>query len=156
MAGTSIKSDYTVERIYLRKLSFEPGDVPELFELKWKPQVKLEIEVSHRKLDDPRFEVVMKLNLRAELGARTACKISVEQAGVFAVADGVDRNRILTVECPNLLFPYAREAIDSVAVKGTFPAFAVAPVNLENLIQQAMHERQLGLSKSPPLDEVLN
>lgn len=156
LATTNIKSDFTVERIYLRKLNFEPGDVPELFELKWKPQVKLEIEVSHRKLEEHRFEVVIKLHLRAELGSRPACKISVEQAGIFAISESSDRNRILTVECPNLLFPYAREAIDSVAVKGTFPAFAVAPVNLENLIRQAMQERQLGMPKTPPIDEVLN
>ena len=156
MARTNIKSDYTVERIYLRGLSFEPGDVPELFELKWKPQVKLEIEVSHRKLGESRFEVVMKMQLQAELNSRPACKISVEQAGIFVVSDDVDRNRILTVDCPSLLFPYAREAIDNVAVKGTFPAFAVAPVSLENLIQQAIEERQMGISKSPPLDGVLN
>lgn len=156
LALSDIKSDYTVERIYVRRLSFEPGDVPALFELKWKPQIKLEIEVSHRELTESRFEVVMKLHLNAELGSRPACKIDVEQAGIFVVPNNKSRNQILTVECPSLLFPYAREAIDSVAIKGTFPAFAVAPVDLQNLIQQAIHQRQLDLSHSKPSDEVIN
>lgn len=156
MAQADIKSDFTVERIYVRRLNFEPGDVPDLFELKWKPQVKLEIEVSHRELAESRFEVVMKLHLNAELGSRPACKIDVEQAGIFHVPDTKSRNQILTVECPSLLFPYAREAIDSIAVKGTFPAFAVAPVNLQNLIRQAIHQRQLDLTNPRHSDEVLN
>ena len=156
MARTNIKSDYSVERIYIRRLKFEPGDVPELFELRWKPQVKLDIEVSHRNLNGDRFEVVMKLKLKAEISSRPACEIEVEQAGVFVVPEHADRQRILAVTCPSLLFPYAREAVDSIAVKGTFPAFAIAPVNLENLIQQAIEERKLRTPKQEPFDGVLN
>ena len=155
-ARTNIKAPYSVERIYIRNLQFTPGDMPALFELKWQPQVKLEIEVSHRKLTDIRFEVCMKLQLKAELGSRLACDILLEQAGIFVIPESPDRDKILTLECPNLLFPYAREAIDNIAVRATFPAFAIAPVNLERLIKHAFEQKQMEIKKQKPFDEVLN
>ena len=88
--------------------------------------------------------------LRATLTARpqedeesTALIIEVQQAGVFLIegAEGSALERILAVACPDILFPYVREAVDNVASKGTFPPFMLAPVDFASLYEQALRNR---------------
>lgn len=149
-----IKAELQVERIYLRKLEFQPFDVPELFNLKWRPNVKVDIEVKYSKMEDVRFEVVLHLHLMAKIGSREACEITAEQAGIFGVQDGPAQEHILTVACPNILFPYLREAIDNVAIKASLPPFAMAPVDFESMVKRAMEESAV---KRPQFSsEVLN
>ena len=66
----------------------------------------------------------------------------VEQAGIFSVSglDGERLNRLLATYCPNALFPYVREAIDGLTIKGSFPALLLSPVNFEALYEQKMQE----------------
>ena len=70
--------------------------------------------------------------------------MEVQQAGIFFIRglEGEELRRVLSVICPNMLFPYARETIDSIAVKGTFPAVMLAQVNFDALYQQALQQSE--------------
>ena len=70
--------------------------------------------------------------------------VEVQQAGLFSIqnADGSQVSQIIGIACPSTLFPYAREALDNLVVKGGFPAINLAQVNFEALYLQALQERQ--------------
>lgn len=133
-----------IERIYLRDLSFESPQAPEVFATEWQPQVELDIRTQSHRLDDERFEVVLTLTLEARSEEHTLLMVELQQAGMFRVRgmDETMRRRLLAVTCPTVLFPYARETIDTLVTKGTFPAFMLAPMNFDALFAETERRRE--------------
>ena len=138
-----------VERVYLKDLSFESPLAPAIFRGDWKPDVQLDINTRANRLDDSRFEVVLTVTLAARLAdadggePRTGLIIEIQQAGVFLVdgTEGAPLQQLLAMACPDILFPYVRETVDNLSVKGTFPPFMLAPVDFAALYREA-HRRQ--------------
>ncbi len=137
----------SLERMYLKDASFESPQSPRIFTEQWKPQMRLDINTRTENLDEQHAEVVLRATVEAsqageteEAEERTAFICEVQYAGVFRVVggDGDTRRRALGTACPNMLFPYVREAIDSLVVKGGFPALQLAPVNFEAVYAQAL------------------
>lgn len=133
-----------LERLYLKDVSFESPRTPAVFGEAWKPEFQLEINTRTNSLADERFEVVLTVTLRAKAdGGKTAYIVEVQQAGVFQISnlDDAASQRVLGTLCPGTLFPYVRETVDSLAVKGGFPAVQLAPVNFEALYAEALRKQ---------------
>lgn len=147
MAEQQVEVRVQVERVYLKDLSFESPRAPQVFASEWKPNVNLDINTTANRLSQTHFEVVLTATLSARSQQDgedfTGLIIEIQQAGVFLIegADGPALERILAVACPDILFPYVREAVDNVAAKGTFPPFMLAPVDFASLYQQAVQKR---------------
>ena len=146
MAEEQVSVTVQVERVYLKDLSFESPSAPQVFASEWKPHVHLDINTTASRISPTRFEVVLTATLSAKQESddtSNALIIEVQQAGVFLIegADGLALERILAVACPDILFPYVREAVDNVAAKGTFPPFMLAPVDFPSLYEQAVRNR---------------
>ena len=147
MAEQQVEVRVQVERVYLKDLSFESPRAPQVFASEWKPNVNLDINTTANRLSQTHFEVVLTATLSARSQRDgedfTGLIIEIQQAGVFLIegADGPALERILAVACPDILFPYVREAVDNVAAKGTFPPFMLAPVDFASLYQQAVMKR---------------
>ena len=145
MANSALSKPYLgIERIYLRDLSFESPQAPEVFATDWRPQLEIDIQTRSRSLDDERFETVLTLTLEARSNENAVLVVELQQAGVFRIRgmDETMRRRALAVTCPTMLFPYARETIDTLAAKGTFPAFMLAPMNFDALFAEAEKRRE--------------
>ncbi|MRI32564.1 protein-export chaperone SecB [Endozoicomonas sp. OPT23] len=142
------QAQFALQRIYVKDLSFESPKSPEMFQAQWQPEVKLDLNTSNRLLQDDMFEVVLSLTITVQNGAddnkETAFLAEVQQAGVFLVKGLADEelHRTLGAFCPNILFPYAREAIDSLVLRGSFPPLMLAPVNFDALYMQALEQQQ--------------
>ncbi len=146
MAEEQVAMRVQVERVYLKDLSFESPNAPQVFASEWKPHVHLDINTTANRISQTRFEVVLTATLTARSEDdqdSAALIIEVQQAGVFLIegADDPALERILAVACPDILFPYVREAVDNVAAKGTFPPFMLAPVDFPSLYEQAVRNR---------------
>lgn len=138
-AGAVPGPQMVVERVFLRDVSFESPKAPDVFAREWQPKVQVDINASNRRLDDLRHEVVLTLTLEAKLDDETALIVELQQAGIFRL-EGMDdalRERVAATACPTTLFPYARETVDSLVVKGTFPPFMLAPMNFDALYAEA-------------------
>ena len=122
-----------LERLYVKDISFESPLTPAVFGQDWEPNVNLELNTRSQKVGDNHHEIVLTVTVTASLEEKTAFIVEVQQAGVFLMTglpEPVLRRAVGTV-CPNTLFPYLREAVDSLLVRGGFPALQMAPVNLE-------------------------
>lgn len=137
-------AEFGLERFYLKDASFESPRAPEVFSEQWKPDLQLDINSSARSLPDDRYEVVVTVTAHARDGdGNTSLIIEVQQAGIFKVV-GLPPDklkRVTATMCPNILFPYIRETIDSMAVRGGFPALMLAPVNFELLFDEALKQQ---------------
>ncbi len=139
------QQQFTMQRIYTKDISFESPDSPAIFRKQWQPKVNVDLGTKSDKLDDNgNFEVVLTITVTAKVDEATAFLVEVQQAGIFFISgiEGENLRRVLGTACPNILFPYARENIDSVVVKGGFPAVLLAPVNFDALYQQALAQSQ--------------
>lgn len=133
---------FAVQRIYVKDLSFEAPLGAKTFAKQWQPQVQVDLNTKADRIDGDLFESVLTITVTAKLGEETAFLIEVQQAGAFLIKgmEGEQLRRVLMVMCPNILFPYAREAIDSLASRGTFPPLMLQPVNFEAMYLQAQQQ----------------
>lgn len=138
------QQQFAVQRLYLKDMSFEAPMGLEVFSKQWKPQMQVELNTKASKAGDDLQEVVLNVTITAKLEEEVAVLIEVQQAGLFVVKgiEGDQLKQVLGIMCPNLLFPYAREAIDNLAMKGGFPALGLQPVNFEALFMQAQQKAQ--------------
>jgi preprotein translocase subunit SecB len=135
---------FALQRMYIKDASFEAPNAPASFTKEWKPEIKLDLNSGARKLDEQHYEVTVKVTVTAKNADETAFLVEIEQAGLFTMANIPEEQLkpMLGAMCPNILFPYLREAIDGMVVKGGFPALMLAPVNFDALYQQRVQQEQ--------------
>lgn len=141
--------NFGIQRIYLKDTSFESPNAPEVFRGQWKPQINLDLNTKSNKLADDTYEVVLTLTVTAKNEEQTAFLAEVHQAGIFKIEglEGAALHQAIGAFCPNLLFPYAREAIDSLVLKGSFPALMLAPVNFDAIYSQTIQQQAQAAAK---------
>ena len=137
---------FQIAKMYLRDVSFEAPNSPSAFRAEWRPQVDVELGTQWTTLDQGAYDVVLTVTVTARNNEQTAYLCEVKQGGVFRVEGfGEDElDRVLGAYCPAQLFPFAREAINDLVVKGGFPQLLLAPVNFESLYQQQKRRQQQG------------
>ncbi len=138
---------FALQRIYLKDCSFESPRSPQVFQTQWNPKINFDIKTRSNKLQDEVYEVVLSLTAEAEIEDNPAFVVEVHQAGIYTLKDFEDAQleQILATVCPSILFPYAREAIDNLVVKGSFPALMLSPINFDALYaQKKQQEAQAG------------
>lgn len=146
---------FSIQRIYVKDISFESPNAPAIFAKEWKPEIKLDIDTKTNKLDANLFEVILSITVTATVGEDTGFLCEVQQAGLFQIGDMPEQNlaHMLGSFCPSTLFPYARETISNLVNRGTFPTLNLAPVNFDAIFaayvqkraaqQQAQQEQKL-------------
>lgn len=142
--GAAEQPQFALQRVYVRDLSFEAPKAPEVFRQAWQPAINVDLNTGSKELGDGFYEVVLTLTVTVKNGGEEVAFIAeVQQAGIFLIKglEAAAMSHTLGAFCPNLLFPYAREALDSLVVRGSFPALMLAPVNFDALYAQEM-ERQ--------------
>ncbi len=135
---------FAIQRIYLKDLSFETPMGPSVFQKQWQPKVNQDLNTKNTKLENDLYEVALRLTLTVTDGEDTIYILEVKQAGIFAIK-GLDPKQIthvINTTCPNILFPYAREAVDSVLSKGSFPALMLPPINFDALFASALKQSE--------------
>lgn len=135
---------FSLQRIYVRDLSFEAPKSPAIFRQEWTPNVSLDLNTRQKQLENDFYEVVLTLSVEVKNGEEIAFIAEVQQAGIFLIKglDQASMSHTLGAFCPNILFPYARETIDSLVVRGSFPALMLAPVNFDALYAQELQRMQ--------------
>jgi len=138
------QQQFAMQRIYNKDISFESPATPDIFRKQYQPKVNVDLNTRSNPIDENgNFEVVLSITLTAKMEEETAFLVEVQQAGIFFIAGFTDDQlrRVLGTAAPNILFPYARETIDSLVVKGGFPPVMLAPVNFDALFEQAMQQQ---------------
>lgn len=125
--------EFSILRIYLKDVSFETPNSPEVFTQEFKPEINLQLNTAVKRIEEDLHEVVLNITVTAKQGEKTGFLVEVQQAGLFTVKgfDEAQKGAMLGAYCPNTLFPYAREAVSELVTKGGFPPLLLAPVNFD-------------------------
>lgn len=132
-----------IKRVYVKDVSFEVPMGVEAFGQQWQPRVNQDIGAEVKRLNENEYEVVLSITISVQQEDKVLYLVEVHQAGVFVVAgfEAPQLAQVLNTHCPSILFPYARELIDSLVVRSNFPPLMLPPINFEALFQQAVKEK---------------
>jgi preprotein translocase subunit SecB len=138
------QGQFNIQKIYTKDISFESPNSPKTFTEKWEPQNNLDLNTNASPIGENTYEVVLSLTVTAKLGENTAYLCEIHQAGIFSIEgfSDEDLHGMLGSFCPNILFPYAREAVSDIVTRGGFPQLLLAPINFDALYQQHMQQAQ--------------
>ncbi len=135
--------DFVIQKIYMKDMSFEAPNSPEIFKNDWTPEANIDLNTATETLDNDIYEVNLTVTVTAKSDQKTAFLVEVKQTGIFTVTGAADEQmaHILGSYCPSILFPYAREAIASLVFRGGFPELNMAPINFDALYAQSQTQQ---------------
>ncbi len=136
---------FEIQKIFLKDASFESPNSPAVFTTnEWKPEMNVQINSDHSAINDNQYEVVLTVTVTAKQDDKTAFLVEVKQAGIFGMSgfDEASMGGMLGAFCPETLFPFAREAISDLVVKGGFMQVLLNPINFNALYQQHLQQQQ--------------
>ena len=157
VSGNQEPANLTIHSIFVKDISYEAPTTPQVFSLPWEPQVKFDIQVMRRVIDQTVgvHEVILHTTIATKLKNKTAESsnkaaedvtaflIDVKLAGVFTIK-GLQESqldRVLSTTAPTILFPYAAETVASLVTRGGFPQFILPPIDFNTLYQQRLSQQ---------------
>jgi len=139
---------FNMDKIYVKDLSLEIPHAPKIFMRRDNPQIDTQLQTQAITVEEGLFEVVLMATVTARIGDTVMFLIEVKQAGIFQIRNVPDDELepILAVMCPNILFPYLREVVSDVAVRGGFAQALLNPINFDAIYQQRKQQAQAAAS----------
>jgi len=144
----NIQPQFSMEKIYVKDLSLEIPHAPKIFLERASPQIDVQLHTQAGSLEEGVHEVVVMTTVTAKVEERVMFLIEAKQAGIFRMSNvsAEELEQVLAVMCPNILFPYLREVVSDLAVRGGFAPVLMNPINFDVIYQQ--QKRQMHAASS--------
>ena len=142
---------FGIEKLYVKDLSVEVPNAPEIFLEQEAPQVEIQLNTAGRGVAEGVVEVVLTVTVTAKAGEKTLFLVEVGQAGLFRMVNipEAQMEGLVAVACPNILFPYAREVVSDAITRAGFQPIVLQPVNFEAMYMQRMQEEAAAAEGQP-------
>jgi preprotein translocase subunit SecB len=139
-----VEKQFAIQKIYTKDLSFETPNSPKIFTEKWEPAVDFNLGTHVEALENSFFEINLTITITVKNQDTVAYLVEVNQAGIFSLGGFTEQEMgpMVGSFCPNILFPYAREVVSDLIVRGGFPQLLLAPVNFDALYAQHLQQVQ--------------
>lgn len=135
-----------LKKVYLKDTSYESPNVPRLFDERKPQQISAQFKVTHDAMDDEHglYEVVLHVTVSSIQDDEVAFMLELQQAGVFEIvgATAEELPTLLEVRCPDILVPFAGQAVCDLVVKGGFPQLLINPMNFHRLYTQKLRANE--------------
>jgi preprotein translocase subunit SecB len=144
MSTQSTDPVFAIQRTYLKDLSLEIPNAPQIFLEAQQPAVEIQLDVSSQALADGIYETSVRVTITTKAGDKVAFLVEATEAGIFEVRNVPQEQLplILNVVCPNIVYPYLRANVADVIQRAGFPPIHLAEINFEALYQQRMQQAQ--------------
>ena len=142
-ASDNLAPVFAIEKIYVKDLSLEVPNAPQIFLVREAPQIGVQLRTEGGPIESGVYEVNLTITVKATLSKeRTLFLVEITQAGIFRIQNAPEDELelILGIGCPNIIFPYARETISDAVVRAGFQPVLLTPVNFEALFQQSRQD----------------
>jgi preprotein translocase subunit SecB len=139
------QKQFAIQKLYLKDASFESPDAPHSFSFtRWDPKIDLNLSNTNAHVDGDIYEAVLCVTATIKLEEKTAFLIEVHFGGMFGISgfDEAEKKYLLGSQCMTVLFPYVREVISDMTIRGGFPPLILSPVNFDGLYQQHLQQQQ--------------
>ncbi|MGA7950712.1 MAG: protein-export chaperone SecB [Thiobacillaceae bacterium] len=134
---------FNIEKIYVKDLSVEVPNAPGVFLEREAPQMDVQLHTEGNGIGEDMYQVSITATVTAKIKDKNLFLVEITQAGIFRI-HGVPQEQlpmVLGIGCPNIVFPYLREAISDVVIRAGFPPLLLNPVNFEALFAQQQQQQ---------------
>lgn len=134
---------FSIEKIYVKDQSLEVPHAPQIFLVQESPEIDMRISTESMQIEEGYYECSVTVTVTAKLSDNRVVFLNeVTQAGIFRLSGIPDEDvqLLMGVACPNILFPYAREAVSTTVARAGFPPVLLAPINFEAMYNQAQEQ----------------
>ncbi len=136
----------TVQKIYVKDISFETPNSPQIFfqPAQSQPNVSFQLSNQTSKPANNVYEVVLQVTVTVTVQDKTAFLAEVKQAGLFNIVGFAEEqlHYLLNSYCPNMLFPFVRETISDLVTRGGFPQLLLEPINFDAMYAQQVEAQK--------------
>lgn len=138
MADEPQQPSFQIEKVYVKDVSLEIPNAPQVFLEAQQPQLEIQVRSDSTRFGEGLYEVTITATVTAKAGEKTLFLAEVAQAGIFSLKNvpEADLEPLLAVACPTILYPYARETVSDLVTRGGFPPVLLQPVSFEALYAQ--------------------
>jgi preprotein translocase subunit SecB len=138
------QATFQIEKVYVKDVSLEIPNAPQVFLQPAQPQLEVRLDTGSAAISEGYYEATVGATVTAKIGDRTLFLCEAVQAGIFQVRNipAEELDPLLGVACPTILFPYLRETISDLVIRGGFPPVLLAPVSFEALYMQRVQSEQ--------------
>ena len=145
---------FQIEKIYVKDVSLEIPNAPQVFLQQVQPQLEVRLDTGATPFAEGYYEATVSATVTAKIGDKTLFLAEAVQAGIFQMRNvpDADLKPLLGIACPTILFPYLREAISDLVIRGGFPPVLLAPVSFEALYMQRMQQAQQQQGAGPQIE----
>ena len=142
---------FSIEKIYLKDLSVEVPNAPQVFLEQTQPQIDVQLRNQSEAIDNGIYQTLLVAVVSAKIGDKTAFMVEAHQAGIFRMQNVPQEamEPMLAVGCPNILFPYLRETVSEAVTRAGFPALYLQPVNFEAMYLQQRAQADAQAQQQP-------
>jgi preprotein translocase subunit SecB len=137
---------FNIQRMYLKDLSLEQPNSPQILLEQQQPQVEINLGLGGENIADGIYEVAVTATVQAKLADKTLFLVEAKQAGIFEIRnipqDQMDG--ILRVVCPQMIYPYLRAIVSDVCTRAGFPPILLTEVNFQAMYESQMAQQQQG------------
>ncbi len=152
----AVEKQFAIQKIYTKDMSFETPNSPKIFTETWEPSVEFNLGTHVEPLESSFYEINLTITITVKNKETVAYLVEVNQAGIFSLGGFTEQEMgpMVGSFCPNILFPYAREVVSDLIVRGGFPQLLLAPVNFDALYAQ--HLQQAQQAQQVPSSDTIN
>jgi len=142
---------FSIEKIYVKDISLEIPNAPQVFLEREAPSVDIQLHHNSGAIEDGVYQTTLTVTVTAKAKDKTLFLVEAAQAGIFVIRNfpPQELDPVLGIACPNILFPYVRETISDIVTRAGFPPVVLNPVNFEALYA-AQREAQVAAPQSTP------
>ncbi len=129
---------------YLKDLSFENPNAPQSMTIQGQPQINISVNVNANQMGDTDYEVTLELEAHAEHEGQVVFHVELVYAGVFRLVNIPEEmmGPAVLIECPRMLFPFARRILADATRDGGFPPLMLDPIDFAAMYAQRMQQAQ--------------
>ena len=144
-ANAQNEPQFQIHKVYVKDSSFEIPEGTAAFQQDWAPELNVEINTTGKPLTEKNtHEVVLTIKCTVNCKDKPAFIAEVQQAGIFEISHVSDEQlrHAIGAYCPNVLYPYLRETISDMVMRGGFPQLSLAPINFDMMYEQQMQQAE--------------
>jgi preprotein translocase subunit SecB len=153
MAEANLDPVFQIQRVYLKDMSLEQPNSPEILLNQEQPGVEIQLGVDAKPVADGLFEVSVTATVHTKIDDKTVFMVEAKQAGIFELRNmpNDQLGAILGITCPQIVYPYLRGNVADIIQRGGFPPVHMAEINFQAMYEQQQAEAALAASEAPQI-----
>ena len=153
MAETNLEPVFQIQRVYLKDLSLEQPNSPEILLNQEQPSVEIQLGVDAKPVSDGLFEITVTATVHTKIEDKTVFLVEAKQAGIFEIRNMQNEQlgAILGIACPQIVYPYLRSNVADIIQRGGFPPVHMAEINFQAMYEQQQADTAVAATEAPQI-----